>query len=827
MTIALLTVFQCFVPLCACSVGCLYRLSHCGILLTSSNNSPPTTYSLPLPLERYVAHFCAEVPVPAPGSSVSFALHQQSIMFAQTALNKLPMTDCDLSMIFRLLEPTQIIALFTAVATEQKVVLCCKYANLLMHVAEAICSFLFPLRWAGVYMPLLPESMIDFLYAPVPFLAGILSSYVERGCDIPEEVVFVDLDKREIRIPSQDTIPVLPEKEYKKLLKELKVHGNIFNPQSPLIALCNQAFPAGQDLYPYSQSVAMPASTNNDSYTAISSVSKADKNAFNAEEIRYAFLRVWVKLLMEYRRFLPASTADDPSPSYDREGFLRQYGSESPKSFLHALVHSQMFSQFIDERRNAQEELQHLIGRMGYDQEGSASQNGMLSDDSDDDYEIVSPPNTQASHAKLFGREAAFSYLPPAKSPATGVLSPPQSPTLSSKQPRGSKFFTNPDRAAKSPRAAAASISCAPLLSHFFSSLDQDPSLMPTLAQILFFDECIIAKTNRSNFTKLSNKIRATPFLHDERISNGTVHEAASASHTDLPVRQFAYPEISPATVSCPAFPVFPALRSELYGPVRSVPTLLPRGSAVPTHRSSKSAIKLTSPVSNGANAAAHHRTESSPLGAVRPLANGKRVSGMSDRIAQLAAALSYTLNVDAQKEKLQEKLSKSKTLRGSRKSLVTWQPPSYSTPNAVMVRQQAASPVAAAANASTTARSPLNAAQRPPPLPAAALSVNTVSTGVTCSNGWNAASPTSSAPSPAANTPKKMPPPLTQVATPRSDISAVNVFASSPYAASMSARESIAPPSFHLSMKAPPPLPSSALKPPVRALPTPPPIPR
>ena len=37
----------------------------------------------------------------------------------------------------------------------------------------------------GVYMPVLPESLLDFIYAPVPFLAGIHKSY---DVDMPEEV---------------------------------------------------------------------------------------------------------------------------------------------------------------------------------------------------------------------------------------------------------------------------------------------------------------------------------------------------------------------------------------------------------------------------------------------------------------------------------------------------------------------------------------------------------------------------------------------------------------------------------------------------------------
>lgn len=50
-------------------------------------------------------------------------------------------------------------------------------------VSEAARALLFPLKLQSVYMPILPARLIDFLYAPVPFVAGeiyyILSLYEE------------------------------------------------------------------------------------------------------------------------------------------------------------------------------------------------------------------------------------------------------------------------------------------------------------------------------------------------------------------------------------------------------------------------------------------------------------------------------------------------------------------------------------------------------------------------------------------------------------------------------------------------------------------------
>jgi hypothetical protein len=62
------------------------------------------------------------------------------------------------------------------------------------------------------------------------------------------QVVFVDLDKNEIYVPSLDAVPSLPERDAKKLLGHLKKHANLYNPKAPAPASllkADLAFPQG------------------------------------------------------------------------------------------------------------------------------------------------------------------------------------------------------------------------------------------------------------------------------------------------------------------------------------------------------------------------------------------------------------------------------------------------------------------------------------------------------------------------------------------------------------------------------------------------------
>jgi DENN (AEX-3) domain len=83
--------------------------------------------------------------------------------------------------LFRALNAEQVIDIFLALLLEKKVLLISKYKALLTHAAIALISFLFPLAWKHVLIPILPKSMIDVLDAPVTFLIGLEKSILKEG----------------------------------------------------------------------------------------------------------------------------------------------------------------------------------------------------------------------------------------------------------------------------------------------------------------------------------------------------------------------------------------------------------------------------------------------------------------------------------------------------------------------------------------------------------------------------------------------------------------------------------------------------------------------
>ena len=91
---------------------------------------------------------------------------------------------------------------------------------------------MFPFTWCGIFIPVLPETLMDVLDAPVPFLVGIGVDYLRTTLpeDRPDGVVFVNLDTNTIHLGIDDTAeernvprmhPNLPKHDYWKLIKHL------------------------------------------------------------------------------------------------------------------------------------------------------------------------------------------------------------------------------------------------------------------------------------------------------------------------------------------------------------------------------------------------------------------------------------------------------------------------------------------------------------------------------------------------------------------------------------------------------------------------------
>ncbi|KAL8008529.1 putative Arf GTPase activating protein [Plasmopara halstedii] len=210
----------------------------------------------PMPIERYIANFLVEIPLPPPGRiQVQLTLPDRNIMISRPPKNDFPLADFSFRPLFQVLDLNNVLLVFSCVALELKVVLCSKYVGLLTPIAEALLAILLPLSWQGAYIPVLPTSLLDVVDAPIPFLVGTHSDCLKHVTCQTSGVVFVDLDHNRV-IPAVDslgktiTIPKMPDREGSKLRAKLAEVANIFDPYAAGISRVDLAFPNEEYLEP-------------------------------------------------------------------------------------------------------------------------------------------------------------------------------------------------------------------------------------------------------------------------------------------------------------------------------------------------------------------------------------------------------------------------------------------------------------------------------------------------------------------------------------------------------------------------------------------------
>ena len=87
-------------------------------------------------------------------------------------------------------------------------------------VSHALVELIWPLKWAGVFIPVLPSRLVQALEAPCPYICGIERRY--ENVELPQDdFVLVDLDNNEIESTASPT--PIPRQQRRKLMSLLQL----------------------------------------------------------------------------------------------------------------------------------------------------------------------------------------------------------------------------------------------------------------------------------------------------------------------------------------------------------------------------------------------------------------------------------------------------------------------------------------------------------------------------------------------------------------------------------------------------------------------------
>lgn len=193
-------------------------MSNCGVLRVAASSPRIGIWQ---PLEQYVVNLLFEAPSPHSSiTQVELSVREFRLYARKEAHNEIPGSrSTDLWALFRCLDVTDVVLLLEYVLSESKIVLMSSHTALLYSASAAVTQLLYPLKWAGIYIPVLPARLIETLEAPCPYICGI-----ERGQEplrLPQnDIVLVDLDQG--TIDSSTPSITLPRQIRRKLIAILQ-----------------------------------------------------------------------------------------------------------------------------------------------------------------------------------------------------------------------------------------------------------------------------------------------------------------------------------------------------------------------------------------------------------------------------------------------------------------------------------------------------------------------------------------------------------------------------------------------------------------------------
>ncbi|KAB8606211.1 hypothetical protein FH972_025842 [Carpinus fangiana] len=272
------------------------------------------------PLERYVVNLCAEALSPTTSiTQVELAVRELRLYARKEAINEIPGSrNTDLYPLFRSLQIPDIIVLLEYVLADSRIILLSSHTSMLHLATQAILQLIYPFKWSGVLIPVLPIRLIQALEAPCPYIVGIERRY--ENVELPEDdFVLVDLDQGIIESTQP---PVnLPRQQRRKLNSLLQLaapHHYRYGVETGPPLYATDAYPHNK-FCSENQSVFDPsASASNLHYLAnlasSSFGSEASQSSGKRAPVFNAFLQARTDSKDEGNRPITASTVRTKSP---------------------------------------------------------------------------------------------------------------------------------------------------------------------------------------------------------------------------------------------------------------------------------------------------------------------------------------------------------------------------------------------------------------------------------------------------------------------------------------------------------------------------------
>uniref|UniRef100_UPI00358EB3F8 myotubularin-related protein 5 n=1 Tax=Myxine glutinosa TaxID=7769 RepID=UPI00358EB3F8 len=163
------------------------------------------------PLEVVVANLATCIVPVSGGLQRVFSLGAGDRQVVLPPLNiEIPSTGCSVFLLFQQLGINNVLHLFCAVLTEQKILFHSSSYQRLTEACRALVAVVYPLKYSYTYVPILPGSLLEVLSTPTPFIIGVHSIFKSELQELLD-VIIADLDGGTISTPECVHVSTLPE----------------------------------------------------------------------------------------------------------------------------------------------------------------------------------------------------------------------------------------------------------------------------------------------------------------------------------------------------------------------------------------------------------------------------------------------------------------------------------------------------------------------------------------------------------------------------------------------------------------------------------------
>ncbi|GAB5575364.1 DENN domain-containing protein 2D isoform X2 [Prionailurus iriomotensis] len=273
-----------------------------------------------------------EAAFPAPGKTVtlkSFIPDSGTEFISLTRPLDSHLEHVDFRSLLSCLRFEQILQIFASAVLERRIIFLAEDLSTLSQCIHAAAALLYPFSWAHTYIPVVPESLLDTVCCPTPFMVGVQMRFQQQVMDSPME------ERRELGFPRRGRV----RKEGVTQERRIAVADLVL-----LVNLCEGTFLMSVG----DEKDILPPKLQDDILESLGQgINEFETSEQLNEHVSGPFVQFFVKTVGHYASYIKREA--NGQGRFQERAFYKALTSKTNRRFVKKFVKTQLFSLFIQE----------------------------------------------------------------------------------------------------------------------------------------------------------------------------------------------------------------------------------------------------------------------------------------------------------------------------------------------------------------------------------------------------------------------------------------------------------------------------------------------